>query len=104
MIGSFIVEIAGTGDELLVTCSGEFDLATAERFREAITEVVSAKPRHVHVDCSGVTFIDSMGIRALLHTATTCRDGQIILTLNMSPSMRRLFDTVGVTEMFTLVP
>lgn len=104
MIGSLIVDVAGTGGELFVTCSGEFDLATADRFRETVTQVVAANPRHVHIDCSGVTFIDSMGIRALLHTATTCRDAQIIMTLNMSENMRRLFDTVGVTQMFTLVP
>jgi anti-anti-sigma factor len=103
MIGSFIVEVSTAGDESFVTCSGEFDLATADRFREGIAQALKAKPRHLHVDCSGVSFIDSIGIRALLHTATSCRDGHTLLTLTMSPQMQRLFDTVGVTDLFTLV-
>jgi anti-anti-sigma factor len=103
MIGSFIVDVVISGDEAFVTCSGEFDLATADRFREGIAQALAAGTRHLHVDCSGVSFIDSIGIRALLHTATSCRDGHTVLTLNMSPQMQRLFDTVGVTELFSVV-
>jgi anti-anti-sigma factor len=102
MIGSLVVNVEASGGETHLTCAGEFDLATADRFREAVDEVVAAHPRRAHIDCSAVSFIDSIGIRALLHTATRCRESGIELRVTMNPSMRRLFDTVGVTELFTL--
>jgi len=50
-----------TGEDPTVTCSGEFDMAVADRFREAVDEVLATAPARVHFDCSGITFIDSLG-------------------------------------------
>ena len=91
-----------TGEDPTVTCSGEFDMAVADRFREAVDEVLATAPARVHFDCSGITFIDSLGLRALMHTDTRCRQKGIAMTITMSPWMRRLFDTVGATQIFTL--
>jgi len=37
-----------------------------------------------------------------MHTDTRCRQKGIAMTITMSPWMRRLFDTVGATQIFTL--
>jgi anti-sigma B factor antagonist len=101
---TFSVEVTKSDLQVCVTCSGEFDLAVADRFREAVDESLAGQPRAVHFDCSGVAFIDSIGMRALMHAATQCRDLGIAMTIDMSPRMRRVFDTVGVTALFNLAP
>jgi anti-anti-sigma factor len=87
-----------------VTCTGELDLAVADRFRRAVDEALVGEPRRVHLDCSAITFIDSIGMRALMYTATRFRDLGAIMTIEMSAPMRRVFDTVGVTCLFNVGP
>lgn len=100
----FSVSTLASGDQSSVVCSGEFDMAVGDRFREAVDKALAANPSRIHMDCSGITFIDSLGMRALLHTDTRCRDRGIEMTLTMSAPMRRLFDTVGVTHLFAEAP
>jgi len=97
---TFTVSVLEEDEEPNVVCAGEFDMAVAERFREAVDEALAAQPKRLHFDCDGVTFIDSLGLRALMHTESRCRDNGIAMTIAMSPSMRRLFDAVGATQLF----
>ena len=96
----FSMTVQKGDEEICVTCSGEFDLAVADRFRDAIDAVLHEQPRRLHFECSGIEFIDSIGMRAFMHTATRCRDARILMTIDMSPRMRQVFDTVGVTALF----
>ena len=98
----FTISVQGAGEESRVVCSGEFDMAVADRFRQAVDEVLAVAPQRVHFDCSQITFVDSLGLRALMHTQTRCRDKGIDMTITLSPQMQRLFDTVGATQMFAL--
>lgn len=45
---------------------GDIDVATAERLKEAVTEVLLAGDLHVVVDLGRVEFIDSTGLGALI--------------------------------------
>src|SRR5689334_9721738 len=51
---------------VLLTVSGDVDLAAHARFQEA-AEPWTAAPNDVVLDLSGVTFLDSMGLRVLVH-------------------------------------
>ncbi|MFN2642768.1 MAG: STAS domain-containing protein [Actinomycetota bacterium] len=52
----------------------------AEYFRRRIEHAVELTPRKLHVDCSDVSFIDSMGVRAILYCARLCRTAGIRLS------------------------
>ena len=98
MIGSFIVDVATAGDESFVTCSGEFDIATADRFREGIAQALAADSRHLHVDCSGVSFIDSIGISSLAHLVTLAAREGVEVRFNFSERVLRVLETSGLIE------
>lgn len=102
MIDTFLVEVVRSGRVSRIDCSGEFDLVAGDAFYDAVRKGLADRPDVLVIDCSEVSFIDSIGMRALLHTSETCRASNVTLTIEMSPEMLRVFDTVGITELFTL--
>jgi anti-sigma B factor antagonist len=52
---------------MVVFAVGEIDLATASLMREVMAEAVESR-RHLIVDLSAVTFLDSTGLSVLLRT------------------------------------
>ena len=98
---TFDLTISDVGDDVLVSCDGELDVDTADRFRASMDWVVALHPERVHLDCSGIRFVDSMGIRMMMQLTSSCRQKGIALTLSTSPEMQRLFDTIGVSEFFS---
>ena len=83
------------GDAVVVAVAGEIDLHTAPHLRDLLVEEVSRRPRLVVADLTGVTFLSSSGISALLdgHDSATlvgtplrlaCLPDQIRRTLTMT--------------------
>jgi anti-anti-sigma factor len=50
----------------VISAVGEIDLSTADAFEQEIAAVIGVGASDVVVDLSGVTFVDSAGINALL--------------------------------------
>lgn len=53
-------------EPVIVAPSGEIDMSTVGAFREAIAEATAEAPEHLVVDLSGVSFIDSSGLGAVI--------------------------------------
>lgn len=79
----------------LIVCEGELDMDAAEELRRAADEALADEPLALHLDCRGVSFIDSIGLRALAHTEAICRDRGIPVSLAASEPMRRVIDALG---------
>jgi anti-anti-sigma factor len=86
------------GDTYSISCGGEFDVTGAERFRHEVEHAVGLRPRSLEVSCANVTFIDSMGIRALLYADRLCRENSVDYRLTLNRNTRRLFDTLGLSS------
>lgn len=54
------------GDCAVLRVAGEVDVYTAPALRERLTDLLAAGVRHVVVDTSGVTFLDSTGLGVLV--------------------------------------
>ena len=76
--------------------SGELDLAQEERFFEAATGYRDGRD-DVVLECSGLTFLDSSGIRAIIALASGT-PGSVILR-NPGPSVRKVLAIVGIDGM-----
>jgi anti-anti-sigma factor len=61
------------GDVVVGALSGEIDLSNAAELERAIVEVVPNTVRGLVLDLSGLTYIDSSGIRLLLSLAGRLR-------------------------------
>ena len=80
-----------------MTVRGEVDLDTAPQLRQKMTDVLSHGPEaSLHLDLSGVSFMDSAGLLALFTARRTARlmGGDLVLT-RTSPQVARLLAVTG---------
>lgn len=65
-IGPLHVSARRTGADVVLTLSGEIDIATTDRIRSVVAESLrEPRPSSLTVDLTGVTFCDCCGIEAL---------------------------------------
>jgi len=85
-----------------VFVTGELDLATAPRLDEVLSALTSDV---VVVDLSGCTFLDSAGIRALVHTARSLGEADRGLRVVTSDAgILRLLEITGVDKLIQVHP
>ncbi|WP_410643934.1 STAS domain-containing protein [Amycolatopsis sp. lyj-346] len=87
----------------VVAIRGEMDLATAPRMADELDTVHREAPRRLVLDMSGVAFLSSTGIGALLNLHRECQCGDTDLALIPSSLVRRVLTVVGLAEVFTII-
>ncbi|MEY2420480.1 MAG: anti-sigma factor antagonist [Acidimicrobiaceae bacterium] len=90
------------GDVARVAIRGELDINSAPRLIAALHEVARPPVRRVDLDCEGVTFLDSTGLRALIvgrNEAT--RLGVDLELVDASPAVSRVVEMTGLAGLLT---
>jgi anti-sigma B factor antagonist len=83
---------------VIVTISGEIDIATSQAMRDALA--TGPGPAHLEVDMSAVTFMDASGIGVLLAARQRALDSGGSLTVRApSRAVRRLAGVLGLDEL-----
>ncbi|WUI02669.1 STAS domain-containing protein [Spirillospora sp. NBC_00431] len=85
---------------------GEVDVATSARLRESLTRLVASGARHLILDMSAVTLIDSNGLGVLLALHHHLRDhhGPGSGSVTLAGVDPRLRDVLRVTRLTTVFP
>ena len=89
---------------LVVDVRGTLDAATVDALREALLSTLQAqRPDTMIVDLTFVTFMDSMGIGALVAGYNAAREvGNRFVLRNPSEFVHRQLRVTGLAEMFGL--
>lgn len=82
--------------------SGEIDASSVEEFTRALTTIVGRGRGDVELDMSGVTFVDSQGLRALVTAHQTGATLPSFAIVEMSPVVRRLLELTGLDLVFAI--
>ncbi|NUT41464.1 MAG: STAS domain-containing protein [Thermoactinospora sp.] len=78
--------------------AGEVDSTTTGRLQAAIDEAVKLSP-HLLLDLSEMGFLDSAGIRVILHAYNHAKEtGGSLAMCSLRPSPHRLIELVGLAE------
>lgn len=86
---------------VLVVC-GELDVCTAERLESALSLL---PPTDLVIDCAGIRFIDSSGLRPLERAARRCFEiGKGFALRQVPQSMTRVIDLIGLAELLSPGP
>jgi stage II sporulation protein AA (anti-sigma F factor antagonist) len=89
-----------SGPQLIATVAGDIDLAIHPRFR-AEAQVWVGKHTDVVLDCSGVTFMDSMGLRVLVELWRGVTEaGHRFALARPSTSVTRVLELAGLVGVF----
>lgn len=84
---------------------GEIDLHVSPRVERALASIIKTRPPHVVVDLSGVTFIDSSGLAALIHAMQDVKQYGGKLTLSgISADVRTILETARLDQIFVIDP
>ncbi len=90
----------------VVRLAGEIDLSNAEELAKVAEDAVSNRAQGLVLDLSGVTFLDSTGLRLVFRLARRLRDRQQALRLVVPDGARiaRLLTMSGVGTVAEVVP
>jgi anti-anti-sigma factor len=93
------VTVRGEGEDVHLTVVGELDIATSPRLYTTLDSPRARAAQSVVADLTGVTFIDSSGLRALLTAAENLAGRLQILP---SAACLRLFAVAHVEDLLPL--
>jgi len=81
--------------------TGRLDTAGSEQIATEFTELAASAKRGVVVDLSDVTFLSSMGIRALISAAKAqqARGGRMVLNVAGNDVVGRTLEATGIDEL-----
>ncbi len=89
------------GDALVFRLRGSFDIATAPSVRAALMDAANEGKHDLIVDLSGVEFLDSTGLGALIgsHRRASENGGHVTLVVADGP-ISRLLNITGLLRVF----
>ena len=91
------------GDAYLIALTGEVDLYTAPEFKQELLDAIAKGAKHVVIDLSGTTFIDSTTLGVLVGGVKRLRtnDGQLSLICS-DRNITKIFEITGLDRVFTI--
>jgi anti-anti-sigma factor len=99
-VGALHIRSERDGDSYTIALRGEFDLANASAVEDQLKSAEATDARSIVLDLSGLTFMDSTGIRLILEAQARSQADNERLVLRRAPaSVQRVFGIAGVEEM-----
>lgn len=91
------------GGVAVVSVAGELDLATAPAARQELEHVLGQGGEALHVDMSGVEFVDSTGLGVLVWAWEQAREKRMAyLVVDPSATAIRVLEQSGLSRIFTV--
>jgi anti-sigma B factor antagonist len=87
----------------VISLAGEVDLYTAPEFKAQLLDVIGQGAKHVIVDFTNTTFIDSTTLGVLVGGVKRLRsnDGELSLVCN-DRNITKIFEITGLDRVFTI--
>jgi anti-sigma B factor antagonist len=98
------LEVTTIGSHVVVQVSGEIDISSAPRLREAIVGVLAEGRTQIAVDLREVDFLDSTGLGVLVGGLKRARSaGGELRVISTSPRIAKVFAITGLDGIFQIV-
>jgi anti-sigma B factor antagonist len=91
-------------DTTVLSVEGDLDLASAPSLKWALADLQSNGRRHVVVDLSRVSFIDSTALGVLVGAQRAMDSGVRLAVACADENVLRIFELTGLDGMFEIVP
>jgi anti-sigma B factor antagonist len=102
-----LAEGAHHGDDVVVlVAGGELDYAASPQIREHLSSRIDAGTRHLVLDLSGTTFIDSTAIGVLVAAVMQLHElgggSLVVVCAEENRRVLRIFEIAGIDSLITL--
>ena len=87
------------GEDFIVNINGRLDTVTAPQFEEFIAENIS-KMRTLTLDCAGLEYLSSAGLRVLLSTQKKMKSGMKLI--NVCDLVMEGFEMTGFVDILVI--
>ena len=93
------------GENVIIALEGSVDASTTQQARDVFTALLNRGKRHFIIDLSGVEFIDSSGLGALVGFFKKVRVGEGDVKLaGPSDSIVKIFQLTRLDKVFAMFP
>ncbi len=104
---NFSIATAPTDGETRVYLRGELDVASAPELEKALDLAFSARqpsaPAPVVIDCAGLSYCDSFGVRSIILAARRASEANVGIRIEHAIGrVRQILDISGVGEIVTI--
>ncbi len=99
--GQLEIDRTAEDDAVVLVLRGELDLTSASLFERELLEAEQSNPRRVIIDLSGLEFMDSTGLRALLIARERAQENGHELALRRGPrQVQRVLELTKTLDAF----
>jgi anti-sigma B factor antagonist len=89
---------------VVISVSGELDIATVPKLRRRLTAALDRGARRVVIDLRPLDFLDSVAVAALLHAARQLGDdGRLAVVVAPDSYTRMVFEIAGLPQCLDVV-
>ena len=94
-------ELKQNADSLIGTIVGRLDTSAAQKFANDIEPLIDGADKKIYMDCAGMEFISSSGLRLFLslRKATIAKGGEITL-VGVTDAVKQVFTITGFYSLF----
>lgn len=92
--------VDASADPVVVAVTGEVDITVADRFRQCLLAQVDDGRRMIVIDLSGLRFMDSSGLSALIDARRRVGTEGTITIREPTPMVRQLLEVTGAAGLF----
>ena len=99
------VQVESSKEYTIVIVAGRIDSTNASEFEKPMMEVIEGGCTKIILDCSGLNYISSSGLRIFLIVLKKmiAVKGQFSLC-NLQPGIKEIFDISGFSSIFSVFP
>jgi anti-anti-sigma factor len=102
--GDLRIVVREQGTTTMIEVEGEWDLASVPTAQETISRVLERGPECVVLDLSGLGFIDSSGLHAIVELSKRAAAQETRLVIIRGPrAVQRLFEITGLDASLPLI-
>ena len=92
-----------SGDTYVIALTGEIDLYTAPEFKQQLLDVIGRDAKHVVVDLTDTTFIDSTTLGVLVGGVKRLRpSGGSLALVCTDQNISKIFEITGLDRVFPI--
>lgn len=91
------------GNRLVAKLDGDLDTVAAQETGKAFQPLTEAKGKEIIVDCSGLNYISSSGLRLFLTLLKSCKpNGNTLVLEHLNDNIQKVFTMTGFASLFTI--